>query len=167
MKLLLHRQFGSENDTLGRLYYRDHNQNVKYVYTLEDEYREKKVPGETRIAEGFYDLGVKRAGKFYDMYAKSSVKEIVDFTKKYGVMEILNVSNFEAILIHTGNQDTDTQGCLLVGDMTNNNSLVRGYITDSMKAYARLLQAIEFYLDKGETIRLEIVDFDREVSRLV
>jgi hypothetical protein len=167
MKLLLHRDFDSGEDTLGRLYYRDHYQDLKYVYTLEDEYREKKVKHETRIPEGFYDVIARKGGKFYDAYSKSSIEAIRAFTQKYGVLEIMNVPGFDAVLFHSGNSDKDSSGCVLLGDFINNNSSLSGYISDSINAYSRFISAVGFYLDKGETIRLEIKNFDKEIERLL
>ena len=43
------------------------------------------------------------------------------YKKKYGslhkgMLHVTNVPNFEYILIHTGNSDEHTAGCLLLGD---------------------------------------------------
>ena len=103
MRLLLHREFDSGEDTLGRLYYRDHYMDLRYVYTLEDTYHEKKIPGETRIPEGFYDVQARKFGRIYDMFVKSSIEIIRSFTQKWGVLEIMNVPDYEGILFHSGN----------------------------------------------------------------
>ena len=169
MKLLLHRDFDNGKDTLGRLYYRDqYYQDLKYVYTLEDEYRKDKVKGETRIpGDRFSDVIARKGGKIYEAFSKSSIEEIRSFTQKYGVLEIMAVPNFENILFHVGNKDTDSNGCILIGDMANNSSSISGFISASMTAYSRLVGTVGFYLDKGESIRLEIIDYDREVQKLI
>lgn len=140
---------------------------LRYVYTLEDTYHEKKISGVTRIPEGFYDVKPRPGGRIYDAYCKSSIEDIRAFTQKYGVLEVLNVPDFNNVLIHTGNTDTDTEGCLLVGDMANNNSAAPGFVSNSMLAYARFILTVGFWLERGETIRLEINDFDREINRLI
>ena len=167
MKLFLHRLFDNGDDTIGILYYRDYYADLKYVYVIEDEYRKEKVKDETRIPQGFYEVIARKGGQFYDAYSKSSIEEIRKFTQKYGVLEIINVPGFDNILLHTGNSDKDSSGCLILGDMANNNSSISGFISDSVKAYSRFIQAVEFYLDKKETIRIEIQNFDKDIQRLI
>jgi len=167
MKLLLHRIHDNGDDTLGIMYYRDHYADLKYVYTLEDEYRKEKVKGETRIPEGFYDVIARKGGRFYDAYSKSSVEDIRAFTQKYGVLEIMNVPNFDAVLFHTGNTDKDSSACVLIADNANNNSAAPGYVSNSMDAYSRFVTAVGFWLDKNEKIILEINNFDIDVQRFV
>ena len=38
-----------------------------------------------------------------------------------GMLHVLDVPNFKYILIHCGNTDEDTAGCLLLGDTQENN----------------------------------------------
>ena len=77
-------------------------------FGLEDEYRESKVPKETRIPAGIYKIGVRTVGGFNYRYERK-----FDFHK--GMLHVLNVPGFEYILIHIGNTDENTDGCLLVG----------------------------------------------------
>lgn len=79
-------------------------------YSLEDEYRAKKVWGETRIPEGRYEIKLRTEGSFHAKYEKRFGK---DYHK--GMLHLQNVPNFEYILIHCGNTDDDTAGCILVG----------------------------------------------------
>jgi len=167
MKLLGLRLHDNGNDSIGILYYHDHFKDVKYEYMLEDEYRDKKIRGETRIPEGFYDIKLRKYGKFYDKYCKSSIEAIRSFTQKWGVMEIAGVRNFDDILIHCGNKESHTDGCLLVGEAVNNNSVVPGFVSGSMNAYARLVTSMGYWLDNGDSLRIEIRDFDREIVRML
>ena len=144
MKLLLHREFDNGDDTAGRLYYRDNYQDLKYVHTLEDGYRKVKIKKETRIPEGFYEVRPRKGGRIYDAYVKSSIETIRAFTQKYGVLEIMDVPDFDNVLIHTGNDAEDTEGCPLIGDMINNNSAGVGYISESMNAYSRFISNVGF-----------------------
>ena len=75
---------------------------------LEDEYRENKLPGETRIPGGTYQVGLRKAGGFHSRYSRK-------FSFHRGMLHVLDVPNFKYILIHVGNYDRDTDGCLLVG----------------------------------------------------
>ena len=77
-------------------------------YTLEDEYRKDKVKGETRIPAGTYDIILRKVGSFHTKYSE----KFKDMHK--GMLWVKDVPNFEYILIHIGNTDEDTSGCLLV-----------------------------------------------------
>jgi hypothetical protein len=167
MRLLLNRLYDSGTDTIGVMFYRDKFREIKYIYTLEDEYRLSKIRGETRIPEGFYEITLRTHGRFYERYSKSSIEAIRYFTQKHGVLELNSVPNFDSILIHCGNTHLDTAGCLLVGDTVNNNSETEGFISYSMNAYARLVEAVGYWLDAGETYLIEIRDFDKEVGRII
>ncbi len=78
-------------------------------FGLEDEYREDKVPGETRIPAGTYGVHLRTEGGFHTRYRKRFG------AMHQGMLHIQNVENFTFVLIHCGNTDDDTAGCLLVG----------------------------------------------------
>lgn len=78
-------------------------------FGLEDERREKKVFGETRIPPHIYKIGIYRMGRFHERYKA----RFISFHQ--GMLHIENVPNFTSILIHCGNTEKDTAGCLLVG----------------------------------------------------
>ena len=48
-----------------------------------------------------------------------------------GMLWVRDIPGFEYILIHTGNTDEHTSGCLLVGDTQENNQLVTNGFTGS------------------------------------
>lgn len=77
-------------------------------FGLEDEHRAKKLYGETRIPAGVYDVRARTWGGFHERYANR-------YAWHKGMLEIRNVPGFTDILIHIGNTDKDTAGCLLVG----------------------------------------------------
>jgi hypothetical protein len=123
-------------------------------YTLEDEYRSTKVRGETRVPAGTYKLELRTEGGFHARY-----------TKKYGSMHkgmlhVTKVPGFEWILIHTGNTDEHTAGCLLVGDSQENNALVKdGFIGKSTAAYKRIYPDIARAIQKGGAT-IEYINID-------
>ena len=50
------------------------------------------------------------------------------------MLELQDVPNFKYILIHAGNTDEQTAGCILVGDSQNNNDIqTDGFIGSSQK----------------------------------
>ena len=122
-------------------------------YTLEDEYRDKKVYGETRIPKGTYKLGFRKVGGYTQRYAKK-------FPKIHkGMLHVLDVPGFEYILIHCGNTDEHTAGCLLVGDSQENNQIKKdGFIGKSTQAYTRIYPKIAEALEKGENVTITYKD---------
>jgi len=106
-------------------------------YTLEDEYRDEKKYGETRIPAGTYKVKLRAEGGYHQKYSKR-FPEI-----HRGMLHITDVPNFEYILIHCGNTDEHTAGCLLVGDSQENNQLKKdGFIGKSTQAYKRIYPKI-------------------------
>ena len=76
------------------------------------------------------------------------------------MLHITNVPGFEYILIHCGNTDEHTAGCLLVGDSQENNSLVKdGFIGKSSQAYKRIYPKIAKALQAGEEVKIEYIDY--------
>ena len=122
-------------------------------YTLEDEYRKEKVNGETRIPAGTYNLGFRKVGGYTQRYAK----KFPDIHK--GMLHVLDVPGFEYILIHCGNTDEHTAGCLLVGDSQENNQIKKdGFIGRSTQAYTRIYPKIAKALEDGENVTITYKD---------
>lgn len=116
-------------------------------YTLEDETRVQKVWGETCIPLGRYKVQLRKEGKFHDQYKN----KFAMFHK--GMLHVTNVPGFEYILIHIGNTDDDTAGCLLVGRSTSENS-----IAESTIAYEAMYKKVIAAFDRGEDVWIEYVN---------
>ena len=123
-------------------------------YTLEDEYRKHKIAGETRIPAGTYDIKIRDEGGFHERYGKQfgSIHR--------GMLHIVDVPNFEYILIHCGNTDDDTAGCLLVGDICTQNITREGFIGNSIDAYVRIYPRLIHHLESGGKVKISFVDYD-------
>ncbi|QDP67379.1 MAG: hypothetical protein Unbinned6224contig1003_3 [Prokaryotic dsDNA virus sp.] len=151
MKLKLVRISSQADSTNGVLYIDD-----KFAcFTLEDEQREIKVQGETAIPLGIYQIEFRNVGGFHSKYAKrfSDIHE--------GMLELQNVPNFQYILIHCGNTDEHTAGCILLGDSQENNVLLKdGFIGKSTQAYKRVYPRIAKALKNNEKVEIEIVDIN-------
>ena len=120
------------------------------AYTLEDEYREEKKYGETRIPNGTYKLALRTVGGYNEKYKR----RFPDF--HVGMLHVTNVPNFEYILIHCGNTDEHTAGCLLVGDSQENNQITKnGFIGKSTQAYKRIYPLIAKALVRGEEVTIK------------
>jgi hypothetical protein len=152
MKLKLIRTNSSANSTNGLLY--DITSDPVFMcYTLEDEPREIKVKYMTCIPAGKYTLGLKTHGRLHDKYQFRFPELHV------GMIELLDVPEFTDILIHCGNTNEDTSGCLLVGDtQENNNTKESGHIGKSTFAYFRIYKAISEALKSGEHCSIVIED---------
>lgn len=149
MKIKLGRYSSGNNDTLGLLFI-----DCEFItYTLEDEFRTEKVYGETRIPSGTYEIVFRKEGGFHNRY-------LAKFGSKFhkGMLQLKDVPNFEYILIHIGNDDDDTAGCILVGDTANYNKKGSGFIGGSTSAYKRVYSIISSALESGEKVYITITD---------
>ena len=153
MKLKVLR-FSSQEDSTSGLLFLEENQEIKFLcYTLEDEKRDVKVRGETRVPAGTYKLELRTEGGFHNKYKDRYGK----FHK--GMLHVTNVPNFEFILIHTGNTDEHTAGCLLVGDSQENNVIVKdGFIGKSTNAYKRIYPDISKEISEGKEVTIEYIN---------
>ena len=145
MKLTLKRFKETNDATLGSLYVKD----VFQCYTLEDEHRDIKVPGETRIPAGSYNLIDRQHGDFYQRYKERFVPW------HRGMIQLADVPNFTDILIHCGNTDEHTAGCILVGTDYNENNMT---IQQSALAYEKLYKRIYDNIVGGDEVVLTIQD---------
>lgn len=149
MKIEVIRYSSSEESTLGLLLI----DNQFQCYTLEDEFREEKLMAETRIPAGTYKLELRKFGGHHEKYL---VKYGADF--HHGMLQVMDVKGFTDILIHKGNTDDDTAGCLLLGDGANNNQTKDGFISHSGLAYDRIYPNIASALLKGEPVTISYQD---------
>lgn len=121
-------------------------------FGLEDEYREVKVKGETRIPAGVYDIGVRTVGGFHKRYSR----KFSHFHK--GMLQVMDVPGFEYILIHVGNYETNTDGCLLLGK--NATTINTPTVPASTHAYSEFYPLVIEEALKGN-VTIEYIDSDR------
>ena len=148
-------RISSESDSSSGLLFDISEGTRKFLcYTLEDEYRNDKVMHETRVPAGTYNILLRTVGGFHAKYTKR-----YDFHK--GMLHVQDVPGFEYILIHTGNTDEHTSGCLIVGDSQENNQLKKdGFIGRSTQAYKRIYPPIAAALEAGEEVTITYTDYD-------
>ncbi len=146
MKLqVVRHQFGTDA-TCGILYIDGQFE----CYTLEDQYQEVKVMHETCIDDGTYEIKFKKWGGFHEKY---KVRYGADH---YGMLHVQNVPNFSDILIHTGNTDEHTSGCLLLGETQQDLDMGKdGFIGSSKNAYLKAYKKIAKELLIGTKITIE------------
>tara|TARA_R110002020_G_scaffold31820_3_gene98696 strand:- start:282 stop:758 length:477 start_codon:yes stop_codon:yes gene_type:complete len=156
MKLELYR-FSSQNEsTIGILYLVNNETNQKdfLCFTLEDEKRSVKVYGETRIPKGTYQIEYRKEGGYHNKYKKRfpSIHR--------GMLEIRDVPNFTHILLHCGNTDDDTDGCLLVGNVVSQNITKDGFLGQSTDCYKRIYPILADILDTQKQLSIKIINFE-------
>ncbi len=125
---------------------------ILQAWTIEDEYRDVKVMGETRIPAGFYKLGIRQD----DTPKTIQYRTKYTWFKKH--IEVLNVKGFTGVYIHIGNSDADTDGCLLLGDSVDNNTISEGGVTNSTVSFKRFYEAVYDELEGGAIVTLTIRD---------
>ena len=119
-------------------------------YTLEDQYQAVKVMHETCIPEGTYDIKFRKTGGFHAKYSERYMNA------HYGMLHIQDVPNFTYILIHTGNTDEHTSGCLIVGETQQDLEISKdGFIGSSAVAYKKMYAKVANQLLQGKKVTIE------------
>ena len=119
-------------------------------YTLEDQYQAVKVMHETCIPEGTYDIKFRTVGGFHSKYSERYGNA------HYGMLHLQDVPNFTYILIHAGNTDEHSSGCLIVGETQQDLDISDdGFIGHSGKAYLKLYNKVAKELLLGKEVSIE------------
>jgi len=144
-QLVLKRKWFSAKTTIGRLYIDGHPN----AYILEDTVRdpnndgimqpEEKIPGETAIPEGTYEVIISFSGKF-----------------QRNMPLLLNVPHYSGIRIHNGVDHTHTAGCLITG-LDKNLEASPWHVTYGRKAYADLLELLKI-MCAHEKVYIKIIN---------
>lgn len=129
MKLQLIRTYKGEKYTIGKLYIGG----VFFSDVLEDAVRDVKIKGITAIPSGTYTIILTMSNRF---------KKILPL--------LLSVPNYEGVRIHSGNDETDTEGCLLVGQNKE-----KGKVLNSRVTMDKLMDIFNTRIG-GEQITIEI-----------
>lgn len=154
MELIVDRKWKKQSYTISNLII----DNKVFCQVLEDADRgldssmplakilELKKPSITAIPRGTYEVTL-------DVYSpkfgsKSFYKEVCNGK----LPRLLNVKGFEGVLIHCGNTDKDSAGCLLVGQ-----NKVKGQVINSQATFKELYKLLKDRHDKGEKITIKIL----------
>lgn len=144
--LKLYRFYENKDSTAGRL----EADNDHFCFTIEDEHRDTKVNGETRIPMGRYKILFR--------------KELSPMTQRYRDkfpwfswhIELQDVPNFSYVYIHIGNKEDHTDACILVNDgcaiVPDSNAV--GQL--SSQAYERLYKKLAPLLEDNVPVYIEI-----------
>jgi hypothetical protein len=153
MKILVKRVAKKEKYTIGKMYVDD----VYVCDTIEDKDRDltqntplndikkKKVYGQTAIPSGTYNVTLDVVStKFVQ---KPYFKELCGGK----LPRLMNVPGFDGVLIHTGNDEDDSYGCIIVG-----YNKVKGKVIESRKAFEKLYPILKQASNKKEKITIQI-----------
>ena len=125
-------------------------------YTLEDQYQAVKVMHETCIPEGTYDIEFRKTGGFHAKYSERYKNA------HYGMLHVQDVPNFTYILIHTGNTDEHTSGCLIVGETRQDLEVSKdGFIGSSTLAYKKMYAKVAGQLLQGKKVTIEYTTINK------
>ena len=132
--------------------------NKVIAVTIEDTVRDIKIQGKTAIPYGTYELGLRTSPKFSDSYYYSSdFKKLITkdefvrlrFKLDYQAHKMIwlkNVKNdkmsFEFVLIHWGNTELDTEGCIIVGSEITPTSVIKSRLK-YINIYSSLVEQIK------------------------
>ncbi|MAV33564.1 MAG: hypothetical protein CMQ02_09035 [Gammaproteobacteria bacterium] len=162
MKYEVLRISSGKDSTSGMLFEVDNNTRTFLAYTLEDEQRDVKVWGETRIPAGTYKLKLRKEGGFHTRY----LAKYGDTFHK-GMIWVQDVPGFEWILWHTGNTDEHTAGCLILGNTQTNNRIAKdGFIGSSVDAYKFVYPRVAAAIDAGLDVEVTYIDYDGDVKEI-
>lgn len=131
MNIQLKRRYIGEGYTIGTLSI----DGQYFCDTLEDAVRQVKVYGKTAIPYGRYNI-------------------ILNVSPRFGriLPRLIDVPQFDGVLIHRGNTAEDTAGCILVGE-----NKVKGKVINSTPYEIGLVKMMQEAFDRGEKITIEII----------
>lgn len=143
MKILVKRIAKRPTYTIGKMYLdgkyfcdtlEDTDRNISQSTPL-DTIKKVKLPNNTAIPTGTYKVIVNVSPKFKRLLPR-----------------LLNVPGFDGVLIHRGNTDKDTSGCILIGE----NKVV-GKVINSTGYETKLVSILNKARDNKEGITIEII----------
>lgn len=152
MELALLRHNSGADSTIGLLF--DASSNEWLGYTCEDEGREIKLAGETRVPAGRYEIQLRGGEtpmnrRYRERFGAFHV----------GMLWLQAVPGFEFVYIHIGNDDDDTSGCILVGwNAQTDTASMGGRVGRSTDCYLALYDRITSKLLDGERVFIRIAD---------
>jgi len=137
---------------------------VSYCFGIEDEERDIKVSGETRVPEGTYPVHLRAEGGYHNRELARYKDKNPDFHK--GMLCISNAPNwklncdnmsFQYILIHPGNTEKHTNGCYLPNISASFANYQGG---GSRIAYEKIYPIIRDAILSGEEVTITYKDVE-------
>jgi hypothetical protein len=142
--------FGADS-TLGKLYQLTDEGREFQCFTLEDEIREIKIPGETAIPRGTYEIKLRTEGGMHEKY----LRKFLELPHR-GMLHLQSVPEFTFVYLHIGNTDDATRGCPLLGRVPNTTASGEFQVYESTAAYRELYPKLADPIAAGERVVLEV-----------
>ena len=142
MKLSLERKYLKPDYTIGNLSI----DGIFFCNTLEDTNRDLNKNGVFDLQE------FKIYGKTAIPYGEYKIKLILSPKRKRIIPLLINVPQFTAIEIHSGNTVGDTDGCILVGENKE-----KGKVLNSREWETKLVELMQKAEDRGDSITIKII----------
>jgi hypothetical protein len=147
IQLRLRRRPTVKATTLGRLTVDD----IYVCDTLEDAIRET-VPGGVPVSEW------KKAGITAIPAGRYQLELVNSSNFGHDTLSLVGVPGFSLIRIHAGNDDSNTEGCILVGTAVEDPQGDGGDVVDSRIALLQLKSKILPRMKAGESAWIDVVN---------
>jgi hypothetical protein len=157
MKLTVLRLGDDGETTIGAFYVNG----VFKCFTIEDqEQTGDKVMHETRVPNGTYKVALRNEGGHHNRYSTKFPdihKGMLCIYNEADWKLVTDTHSFQYILIHVGNNDDHTSGCLLLNYGIDGNHFVGN---NSTAAYRDIYPEIAAACQSGEEVTIEYIDVE-------
>lgn len=150
MKVTINRRYTGKTCVIGKFKVLDDEEKILFeCFSLEEDKEGVERNKDLRIPEGIYDLKRHSPSRFENTLRSITKKDDDTMINVYNDL----VPYERHILIHWGNTDKDTEGCILLGLTKDNNNESIGQSRQACKEFYDLM-----YGKNLEDIKLEITN---------
>ncbi|MEH0329311.1 DUF5675 family protein [Campylobacter coli] len=150
MKVTINRRYTGKTCIIGKFKVLDDKEKILFeCFSLEEDKEGLESGKDLRIPEGNYNLKRHSPSRFENTLRSITKKDDDTMINVYND----DVPSSRAILIHWGNTDKDTQGCILLGFTKDNNNESVGQSRQACKEFYDLMHGKNL-----EDIKLEITN---------
>ncbi|ENP5971489.1 hypothetical protein ACDZ95_001823 [Campylobacter coli] len=150
MKITINRRYTGKTCVIGKFKVLDDDDKILFeCFALEEDKEGLESGKDLRIPEGNYNLKRHSPSRFENTLRSITKKDDDTMINVYND----DVPSSRAILIHWGNTDKDTQGCILLGLTKDNNNESVGQSRLACKEFYDLMHGKNL-----EDIKLEITN---------
>ncbi|EAH6952570.1 hypothetical protein EJJ11_05855 [Campylobacter coli] len=150
MKIKIIRRYTGKTCVIGKFKVLDDEEKILFeCFSLEEDKEGLESGKDLRIPEGNYNLRRHTPSRFENTLRSITKKDDDTMINVYND----DVPSSRAILIHWGNTNKDTQGCILLGHTKDNNNESIGQSRQACKEFYDLM-----YKQDLSKIKLEIVN---------
>lgn len=152
MNLIQQRISDNGKSTIGFLLHKETGKLINFC--LEDRHQDVKVKKETRIWAGRYELKIRKENTPLTIKHRASYGSWFEFH-----IEITGIKDFSSVYYHAGNDEQDSEACVLVGNTLNNHNTVAAKpLVSSIDGTRRFYALVYPHLKAGGKAFVEIRD---------